>query len=68
MVLSLDRPRQKDSNEPMKLVASPLSMDASAFKLRHAPPQLGEHTAAILAELGYDQARVAQLRAEKVVP
>ncbi len=68
MVLALDRPRQKDSNEPMRLVGSPLAMDPSAFKLRHAPPQLGEHTAAILGELGYDQARIAQLRAEKVVP
>jgi crotonobetainyl-CoA:carnitine CoA-transferase CaiB-like acyl-CoA transferase len=31
------------------------------------PPRLGEHTAAILAELGYDAAAVAALEEEKVV-
>ncbi|MFL6624740.1 MAG: CaiB/BaiF CoA transferase family protein [Sulfurifustis sp.] len=35
---------------------------------RMAPiPAVGQHTDAILAELGYDAARVAQLRAERVI-
>jgi formyl-CoA transferase len=33
------------------------------FKVRYAAPTLGEHSEAILGELGYDQARLADLRA-----
>ncbi len=68
MVLSLDRPAVRGGNEPMRLVASPLSMDGSAFRLRHAPPALGEHTDQVLEEFGYDPARIARLRADKVLP
>jgi crotonobetainyl-CoA:carnitine CoA-transferase CaiB-like acyl-CoA transferase len=53
-------------NEPLKLVASPITMDPSAFCLRHAPPTLGEHGVEILGELGYSPARIAELRAAKV--
>src|SRR3984885_10611786 len=42
MVVSLDA-NGSGRNEPLKLVASPITMDASAFRLRHAPPTLGEH-------------------------
>ncbi len=46
----------------------------AAFKLAHGnaevtspPPRMGAHTDAILAELGYDAAAIAGLRAKKVV-
>ena len=51
----------------MKLVASPITMDQSAFKLRHAPPTLNEHGAEVLGELGYAPERIAELRQAKVV-
>ena len=51
----------------MKLVASPITMDESAFKLRHAPPTLNEHGQEILGELGYSAERIAELRKAKVV-
>jgi formyl-CoA transferase len=35
--------------------------------LHHAPPALGEHTNAVLAELGLDAAAIAQLRQSGVV-
>jgi crotonobetainyl-CoA:carnitine CoA-transferase CaiB-like acyl-CoA transferase len=54
-------------NEPLKLVASPITMHASAFQLRHAPPDLGEHGAEILGELGYAPDRIAELRKGKVL-
>ena len=53
-------------NEPLRLVGSPITMDPSAFKLRHAPPPLGVDGADILTELGYAPERIAELRAAKV--
>src|SRR5258708_14124021 len=52
----------------MKLVASPITMDGSAFKLRHAPPSLNEHGAEVLGELGYTPERIADLRQAKAAP
>lgn len=50
------------------LIASPLAqMSASPATIRMAPPMLGEHTDAILADLGYDAARIAELREARVV-
>ena len=57
MVISLDA---------MRLVASPITMEPSAFKLRHAPPTLGEHATEILGELGYGPDRIGELRTAKV--
>jgi formyl-CoA transferase len=54
-------------NEPLKLVGSPITMDAAAFRLRHAPPTLGEHATEILGELGYAPDRIAALRTAKVL-
>ena len=51
----------------MKLVASPITMDPSSFKLRHAPPSLNEHGNEVLSELGYTPERIAELRQAKVV-
>ena len=51
----------------MKLVASPITMDPSSFKLRHAPPALNEHGPEVLGELGYSAERIAELRKAKVV-
>jgi crotonobetainyl-CoA:carnitine CoA-transferase CaiB-like acyl-CoA transferase len=51
----------------MKLVASPITMGESAFKLRHAPPILNEHGSEVLAELGYPADRIAELRKAKVL-
>ena len=45
------------------LIASPLAqMSASPATIRMAPPMLGEHTAEVLAEIGIDEAKLAELR------
>ena len=35
---------------PVRLIASPIDMSDAPFRVRHAPPKLGEHTEEVLAE------------------
>ncbi|MGC8468636.1 MAG: CaiB/BaiF CoA transferase family protein [Acetobacteraceae bacterium] len=55
-------------------VSGPFTVPLAAFKFAHdgpridtPPPALGQHTDAVLAELGYDAAAIAQLRHEGVI-
>ena len=41
---------------PVRLVASPIDMSDAPFRVRHAPPKLGEHTEEIVAESRRDSA------------
>jgi crotonobetainyl-CoA:carnitine CoA-transferase CaiB-like acyl-CoA transferase len=50
------------------LIASPLAhMSATPATIRAAPPLIGEHTQEVLGEIGYDEARIEQLRAAEVI-
>ncbi len=50
------------------LIASPLAhMSATPATIRSAPPLIGEHTEELLGEIGYDEARIEQLRAADVI-
>ena len=44
-----------------------ISMSRSKWEVRNTTPEQGEHTDAILGELGYDAAGIAGLREKKVV-
>ena len=48
-------------------VRSPFDFAATPTSIRTPPPLLGEHTDQVLADLGYDDADIARLRAEGVV-
>ena len=48
-------------------VASPMRLSATPPVLHRAPPQLGEHTDEVLAELGLDATQIAALRHRGVV-
>jgi len=48
-------------------VAQPFALSRTPFDVVSHPPALGEHTEEILAELGYDAAAIADLRARQVV-
>ncbi|MFD0668151.1 CaiB/BaiF CoA transferase family protein [Ramlibacter sp. MAHUQ-53] len=48
-------------------VASPMRFDGAPLPLRDAPPLLGQHSADILAQIGYAPDDVARLRAQGVI-
>ncbi|MDP1902263.1 MAG: CaiB/BaiF CoA-transferase family protein [Rubrivivax sp.] len=45
----------------------PLAIDGQRLPLRSGPPALGEHSLALLHELGYDEAQIERLQADGVV-
>ena len=55
---------EREDCGPIPLVGSPMRLSASPVSYRRPPPRLGEHTDEVLREvLGYDDARVAALKA-----
>ena len=57
----------QDGITAIRGVASPLRLIDNPPSLRFPPPALGEHTEAVLAELGLDAQAIASLRADGVV-
>ncbi|MGQ0677700.1 MAG: CaiB/BaiF CoA transferase family protein [Rhodospirillales bacterium] len=53
-------------NDPIKLVASPISMSGAGIRLTR-PPKLGEHGCDVLRELGYPPAKIDALIKEGIV-
>jgi formyl-CoA transferase len=52
----------------VKMVGIPFRLNGTPAAIRRAPPLLGQHTEEVLGEeLGMSAARIAQLRAEKVI-
>jgi crotonobetainyl-CoA:carnitine CoA-transferase CaiB-like acyl-CoA transferase len=58
---------QPGTPAPAPVARPPIALSRNPVTLRSAAPALGEHTDAILAELGYDAPAVAALRAQGVV-
>jgi crotonobetainyl-CoA:carnitine CoA-transferase CaiB-like acyl-CoA transferase len=54
-------------SKPASITATPFDLSETPGTVRHPAPTLGEHTDAILADLGYDPSQVAGLRARAIV-
>ena len=66
--LVLEQPTAPGSEVPaIRGVASPLRLADNPPLVRNAPPNLGEHTAEVLADLGVDETGLASLRKAGVV-
>ncbi len=51
----------------VSVVASPLTIPTAPPTIRRHPPRLGEHSAEILAELGYNEAQIQALVSDGIV-
>ena len=51
----------------LRIVNQAVGLSRTPARVATAPPELGEHTAEVLAELGYGEAAIETLRGKKVV-
>jgi crotonobetainyl-CoA:carnitine CoA-transferase CaiB-like acyl-CoA transferase len=51
----------------IEILGQPIGLGRTPPSFRSAPPRLGEHTDAVLAEAGYTPERVAELRSQGVI-
>jgi crotonobetainyl-CoA:carnitine CoA-transferase CaiB-like acyl-CoA transferase len=51
----------------VKVLGMPVKMSATPGSIRSAPPALGQHTDAVLGELGVDADTITRLRARGIV-
>jgi crotonobetainyl-CoA:carnitine CoA-transferase CaiB-like acyl-CoA transferase len=65
--LGILQPLDHPSISDLRLTALPLSFDGERALHRSAPPAVGEHTASVLHEAGYENDEIAALAAEGVI-
>jgi formyl-CoA transferase len=63
MVVATDLPRLGT----LRTVGVPAKLSATPGSVRTPPPAIGEHTPELLAQLGYDEAMIADLRRRQIV-
>ncbi|MBP0624381.1 hypothetical protein J8I82_31390 [Cupriavidus sp. LEh25] len=49
----------------LRLIGFPITFSETPNTLRHLPPRLGQHTRELLAEIGFSEAEINDMRARK---
>jgi crotonobetainyl-CoA:carnitine CoA-transferase CaiB-like acyl-CoA transferase len=65
--LALARPVRHPRLGAQRLVGTPINFEGTEDEIRRPTPEVGEHGAEILGELGYDEAAIAGLRSRGVI-
>ena len=65
--VGLAQPVRSHERGEFELVGQPILMSRTTSTIRTPPPLMGEHSDELLAELGYDAAQIAELRAAGVL-
>lgn len=55
------------ASKPVPIIETPFRMSATPGTIRHRAPLLGEHTDEVLAEIGYDDDQIDELRAREII-
>ncbi len=55
------------ASRPVPILETPFRMSATPGTIRRRAPLLGEHTDEVLAEIGYEPTRIAELRARGII-
>ena len=63
MVLEIEHP----GHGPVRMTGFPVKLSATPAQLRRPAPELGEHTDAVLRELGYAPEQIASLQAAGII-
>lgn len=58
---------ERESGATRPMVATPIDFDTSTWSPRRVAPAVGEHSVEVLSELGYDEARIAELLSDGVI-
>jgi crotonobetainyl-CoA:carnitine CoA-transferase CaiB-like acyl-CoA transferase len=64
MVEEIDHPKL---GRKIRMIGSPIKMSKSEFKIRLAPPTLGQNTEEILSSLGYSKDEIRNLKTENAI-
>ncbi|RPG43140.1 MAG: CoA transferase [Gammaproteobacteria bacterium TMED163] len=54
-------------DKPAPIMQTPVELSETPGEIRHRAPTLGEHTDSIMRELGYQQAEIDELRAQRII-
>ena len=58
---------EADGRAPLRALGIPVKLSATPGTIRRRPPALGEHTAEVLSEIGYDSGTIQTLRERGVI-